>query len=1467
MNLHHRIIRMALLLMLVAALFIVPDASVPLAGPATALAAPTTPQDAPIQLVNEPYTTWTIGGGFLYWGECKYIPSLLGSNQSARPAYVTGYLRRMPTFGGTTRTLSTSAFCDTLLAADDTGLYSWDGTSIQKRATSTPNAAVAIYTPSLYISTYNQPPVTPLILDDSFIYWASGSNIVRMNKDGSNITIMAKSGPNPTSLALGSDTLYWLADTGLWQVNTTCAFQPCGETQVTAARGAYLLYYPHRRFSLSYESSLYWANGTALQAYTCRNDVFPRSCFVETLYQGGSSSRIGRIGTNGDALFWAETYCVDSAGFCMDTQRILRQSFTNSAPDIIAEGIPGYHTQLWTDDLGVYFENPAISRLPFNASNITHDLRPIAWEATQGIQSLNNDVPLVADKPTVVRVYGAQINGPMAANVEAILEGSRNGTPLPGSPLQVVNGFQALSTGGTYDRAALNDSWLFVLPASWTSSGAINLTAVVDSRNLYSKPQPASNRLAGTFTFTRKPPACIVTIPVRSNGPAADPASTNVRVAVNMLKQLWPVPDVWLYQQDNDIAKLQPRFGLPPWEYVPYQIPENNTRILISLTERDMFSDDPDVCDAAGATTHYIGIVSPATPTGNANANGGTNGSGRIGNSQAWVKLPPDGVALNDWQGIRAGTLAHEMAHNNNRQHVNCGNPEDIDPNYPYDPCTLDDARFGFSATHYGFNMNTFTPIAPAITQDLMSYTCARAPSFQAGCRPRWISDYTWKGLFNSLPVAAANVASIGTSTPEAGATSSGTDLAAAESVVQISGILARNSNQGELNYAWVLPSHALGAGLLRKWQSQAAPRYTPGFLARALAADAYHLRVLAADGTILDDRTITPVENDLSEANGAAVAEQATSTATFNLTFPTPNGSVARLDLMNGDVILSSLQPGARKPVITLLEPIPGTPVNDRMTVTWQASDSDASDKLIFTVQYSPDGGQTWRALATNVTNRGTTDTMSLALNQLDGIPGSVGAVALVRVAASDGYNTSLTTSQPFSVANRLPAVSIDTPVDGQTLAAGQPLLLVGGATDVEDGGLRADSLSWSVDGQPVGSDQPVRGLTPGQHTVALTARDSNGQKQTAQVTISVAALTIPAGDAPTLDGTCDDNAYVDAARLQLAPYRDGSQATAHLLRSATALWVCFSGLQRTTGGPGDGVGIRVDRNNSRDASVQPDDAAFFVGEDGTPNQDSTTLQTRTSANSVAWNAELRIPASAIGGFNRVVGIDLAQQWVQFVGDDYHWPFSAMYDQPQTWAQTVLGTPPTINALGPDEATVDSPNVTLAISGTNFVAGSQVQWNGTPQPTTFIDATHLQAQIGGPALADAGTAALQVINPDLADAPSNPLPFTVRNPTPTLTRVTPPATPAGNPAVTLTLIGSGFEPGATVLWNGAAVPTTVVNSTELRATISPDNLAVGGSAMLVVINAAPSGAASNVIGFSVINANTLMLYLPLVQR
>ena len=66
-----------------------------------------------------------------------------------------------------------------------------------------------------------------------------------------------------------------------------------------------------------------------------------------------------------------------------------------------------------------------------------------------------------------------------------------------------------------------------------------------------------------------------------------------------------------------------------------------------------------------------------------------------------------------------------------------------------------------------------------------------------------------------------------------------------------------------------------------------------------------------------------------------------------------------------------------------------------------------------------------------------------------------------------------------------------------------------------------------------------------------------------------------------------------------------------------------------------------------------------------------------------------------------------------------------------------------------------------------------------------------------------------------------------------------------GDGAFGLTVIGSGFVPGSTVLWNGEDRTTGFINEFMLAATIRASDMAAVGTAYVSVLNPAPGGGQS----------------------
>lgn len=179
----------------------------------------------------------------------------------------------------------------------------------------------------------------------------------------------------------------------------------------------------------------------------------------------------------------------------------------------------------------------------------------------------------------------------------------------------------------------------------------------------------------------------------------------------------------------------------------------------------------------------------------------------------------------------------------------------------------------------------------------------------------------------------------------------------------------------------------------------------------------------------------------------------------------------------------------------------------------------------------------------------------------------------------------------------------------------------------------------------------------------------------------------------------------------------------------------------------------------------------------------------------------------------------------------------------------------PTVTSILPSSTLVNSGAFTLTVTGTNFINNSTVNWNGNGRVTTFVSATQLTAVISATDLTQAGTFPITVTNPAPGGGTSNSVNFTVTNPAPQLTSLSPGAAIVNSNAITLTLTGSGFVPQSRVLWNAAQRPTTFVSSTQLTAQISASDLATQGQVSVVVSNPAPGGGNSGTLSFTILAA------------
>ena len=566
---------------------------------------------------------------------------------------------------------------------------------------------------------------------------------------------------------------------------------------------------------------------------------------------------------------------------------------------------------------------------------------------------------------------------------------------------------------------------------------------------------------------------------------------------------------------------------------------------ILAIATIDLFTDDPDECDNIGAPVHYMGMVHPSANTGS------VAGYASLLVNSSWVKMPPrtPNPFPNTWNGMFEGpVMAQELTHNFNRGHINCGNPGGVDSGYPYPPCQLDNTG---ANSYFGFNPVNQQPIPPNQASDFMSYSpsAGQNPSWQGF----WVSDYTWRALMNSFAVAAESAQAAKANQSAAHWPPTG--------AVYVSGSIDHEAETGHLSYLKMLPAAALSQGMYKKWQRQNVPA---AGIAGAQHAT-YHVRLLDAAGSVLDDRNVTPLETD-DHVHGDA--------ALFMATFPA--GRYAGQGAANGR------QHGAQSAQLRRSRagrdhhPAGhGANVGNSLTVQWQATDAD-NEPLLYTVQYTYDNGIHWQTLAADMPGTPDSPMTTFTIANANGLNGSNGQNAHIRVLASDGYNTGIGVSGLFSVSNRVPEPFIAAPVDGHWYRPEEPMVLNGGANDTEDGGLSGASLSWQVNGASAGTGQdvPVAGLGPGMHNVSLTAKDSANQQAAATSKLNILPLAVPSGATPVLDGACVDAGYADGVALRLKPYGDGNQASVTLLRTSDALYAC-SHLKKGATTPGAFAGV----------------------------------------------------------------------------------------------------------------------------------------------------------------------------------------------------------------------------------------------------------------------------------------------------
>ncbi|MEM7127848.1 MAG: hypothetical protein AAF702_16060 [Chloroflexota bacterium] len=386
-------------------------------------------------------------------------------------------------------------------------------------------------------------------------------------------------------------------------------------------------------------------------------------------------------------------------------------------------------------------------------------------EVTQVIQDFTNSLPLVAAKPTAVRLYMVANNAQTPQPVRVYLYGAQAGQDLPGSPL-VMSFFAPTNL----DRTRLSETANFLLPESWLEGNVELQARLVDALGT----ERWATLLALTFQPTDTPTYWV--IPINTNTAAEPVVMDNAEITrqESYLQSTLPVPEV------HFVRKRWQEIGAIPSENLA-----DNIDVLKGYdrtTQLAWYSSVEETGEAPFVLPDAIyGIRPGAGGLSDPIWNGG-GGRVAVGGERA---------------SSQEGTMTHEIIHILDKtssgswgRHAPGCNASGADPFWPYANEQIQDIGFDTRLP-----WSDSTTVVTESWADLMSYCFSLSPP------TKWISSYRWIQLFNMFS-SAGSTTSTGSTTKVSAAKLRQAEM---QSVYYVSGILNIDGT-GHLEPIWVQP-------------------------------------------------------------------------------------------------------------------------------------------------------------------------------------------------------------------------------------------------------------------------------------------------------------------------------------------------------------------------------------------------------------------------------------------------------------------------------------------------------------------------------------------------------------------------------------------------------------------------------------------------------------------------------------
>ncbi|HVP03732.1 MAG TPA: LamG domain-containing protein [Solirubrobacteraceae bacterium] len=519
-------------------------------------------------------------------------------------------------------------------------------------------------------------------------------------------------------------------------------------------------------------------------------------------------------------------------------------------------------------------------------------------------------------------------------------------------------------------------------------------------------------------------------------------------------------------------------------------------------------------------------------PTGAGGTEPGWENNGNITDVSDIAPLGPGPFIAITTASRPLTAAAHELGHALSAPHADqtCGGNSSGQVGEPWAP----DNRGRLEGTAFiqpSFVGRSFQPAVVNIddpTQyfyDLMSYCASNNDTSYRNPADAWLGAYNWNRFFSRLRAFGSRVGYL-----------------ARPSETTFS-VLGRGARSAQAARAARPSRNAVAVGTVGDGGG-AIMRVDPPDPERAdvpsTAASSVRLRSLTVAGKVLLDA-------------GATVNTPADQPAGGPASFVGPvDPRAASVELIRDGAVLDTWRRGA--PVrVSLRAPRAGTRVRraGALTVRWATSGGVASERSA-SVLFSADGGRTWQTVF---------DGADHGAARIDGrrLPGT--RDGRVRVIVRDRLVHGVATSGTVRADGTPPVVTINAPIAGQPLLAGDRVLLDGSALSDAGVALRGRQLRWYAGRRALGFGGTVGArLSPGTFTLRLVGRGARGATGVASLRVQVQrrplrvlALRFPrivAAKATSVSGTLttSDPAVLTSGRRTVAVGRKARRVTLDL-------------------------------------------------------------------------------------------------------------------------------------------------------------------------------------------------------------------------------------------------------------------------------------------------------------------------------